>query len=140
LPVEAQDLAYALNQVVHNFGAVAVTAAGAGGRWPQRAPAAPLQRRLAWLALGGWVAQGASGATFGAISYVSSGQLPDIHGIAVAALSVKIACAALGFGLAVLYLAREPAWTDRQRQHAWSALAAFAATALGAAAFLRWFS
>jgi hypothetical protein len=90
--------------------------------------------------VGGWVAQGASGAGFGAISYTASGQLPDIHGIAVAALSLKIACAVFGFGLCWLYLAREPAWPERQRQRAWSALVAFAAVALGAAAFLRWFS
>ena len=138
--MDAQDLAYALNQIVHNFGAVAVTGAAAGGRWPQGPPAAQRQRRLAWLTLGGWVAQGASGASFGAISYASAGQLPDIHGIAVAALSLKIACAVFGFGLCGLYLARESAWTERQRQHAWSALVALAAAALGAAAFLRWFS
>ena len=138
--MDAQDLAYALNQIVHNFGAVAVTGAAAGGRWPQSPPAAQRQRRLAWLTLGGWVAQGASGASFGAISYASAGQLPDIHGIAVAALSLKIACAVFGFGLCGLYLARESAWTERQRQQAWSALVALAAAALGAAAFLRWFS
>jgi len=55
-------------------------------------------------------------------------------------LSLKIACAVFGFGLCGLYLARESAWTERQRQHAWSALVALAAAALGAAAFLRWFS
>jgi hypothetical protein len=138
--VDLQDFGYALNQIVHNFGAVAVTAGAACGRSPQFSVSAPAQRRMAWLTLAGWIAQGASGATFGAISYAFFGQLPDIHGIAVAALSIKIACAVLGFGLSASYLARESTWTDRQRRQAWTTLLACAVLALGAAAFLRWFS
>jgi len=95
---------------------------------------------MARITLLGWVAQGASGATFGAISYATFGQLPDIHGIAVAALSLKIACAAFGFVLCAVYLAREAVWSETQRRHTWSALLACAVLALGAAAFLRWFS
>jgi hypothetical protein len=138
--VDTQDLAYALNQVVHNFGAVVVTAGAAGGRWSQAAVGAQGKHGFAWLTLGGWAAQGVSGAAFGAISYAAYGRLPDIHGIAVAALSLKIACAVCGFGLCVLYLAREAAWTEEGRGRAWAALLAFAAVALCAAAFLRWFS
>jgi hypothetical protein len=138
--VDTQDLAYALTQVVHNFGAVAVTAGAAGGRWTQASTAPKRQRRLAWLVLGGWVAQIVSGATFGAISYASYGQLPEIHGIAIGALLLKMACALAGVSASALMLARGPTWTEPQRRHAWTALFAFGATALCAAAFLRWFS
>jgi hypothetical protein len=138
--VDAQDLAYALTQVVHNFGAVAVTAGAAGGRWTQPTAEPKRKRRLAWMVLGAWLAQGVSGATFGAISYASFGQFPEIHGIAVAALLLKIACAVAGISVSTLLLARGAAWSEAQRGHAWSALLGFAAIALCAAAFLRWFS
>jgi len=129
-----------LTQVVHNFGAVAVIGFAARARWAQTSIALKQQRRLAWLVLGGWVVQGVSGATFGAISYASFGRFPDIHGIAVAALLLKVACALAGFSVSALVLAREAFLSPQQRRHAWTALFAFAATALVAAAFLRWFS
>jgi hypothetical protein len=92
------------------------------------------------LTLAGWAAQGASGATFGAISYAFLGQLPDIHQVAVAALLLKIACAVLGFALSALYLVREASWPESQRRGVWTALLACALVALAAAALLRWFS
>ena len=138
--MDAQDLAYALNQIVHNFGAVAVTAGAASGRWTLSAGSSPIQRRMAWLTLAGWGAQAASGATFGAISYVNYGRLPDIHGIALAALCLKIACDVLGFCLCAVYLVRDRVWGDGQRRITWMALLTCAVLALGAAAFLRWFS
>lgn len=138
--LDLHDLGYALTQVAHNFGAVTVTAGAAGGRWlaPRFAPQS--RRRLAWLVLGGWAVQAASGATFGTISYATYGELPDIHGIAVGALLLKVACAVAGLTLAALYLARGAGWDDAGRRRAWTALTAFGATALTAAAFLRWFS
>ena len=138
--MDPQDLAYALNQVVHNFGAVAVTAGAAGGRWSHRVVPRLARRSYAWLTLGGWAAQSVSGAAFGAISYAGFGQLPDIHGIAVVALSVKIACAVFGFALSGFYLAREAVLTEQQHQRSWTALLSFGAVALCAAAFLRWFA
>jgi hypothetical protein len=138
--VDAQDLGYALTQIVHNFGAVAVTAGAACGRSPQLSASRQIQRRMARLTLAGWVAQGASGATFGVISYAFFGQLPDIHGIAVAALSLKIGCAVLGFGLCALYLVRETTWSEGRRRSVWTTLLVCAGLALGAAAFLRWFA
>ena len=138
--MDVHDLAYALNQVVHNFGAVAATAGAATARWSQPPDAVRPRRRLAWLVLSGWAAQAASGATFGAISYITFGRLPDIHGIAVAALLLKVACAVAGFSLSALYLLRESVWEQAGLRRAWTALVAFAATALCAAAFLRWFS
>jgi hypothetical protein len=90
--------------------------------------------------LTGWAAQAISGAAFGAVSYAYYGQFPDLHGIAVAALVTKMACAFAGFALAATYLRRHAAWTARRCRRAWNALLGLAATALIAAAFLRWFS
>lgn len=135
--MDLQNLAYASIQVIHNFGAVAVVGSAAYGLWsgpgPMRTPAA-------WIMLAGWAAQAVSGGAFGAISWLYYGRFPDIHGIAVAALLIKMACAAAGFMLAAAYLYRGSGWSERARQAAWRALAALAATALSAAAFLRWFS
>jgi hypothetical protein len=138
--VDAQDLAYALNQIVHNFGAVAVTAGAASGRWMPASGSSPIQRRMAWLTLAGWAAQAASGATFGAISYLTYGRLPDIHGIALGALCLKIACAVVGFCLCAVYLVRHRIWGDARHRITWMTLLTCAVLALGAAAFLRWFS
>lgn len=137
--MDVQNLAYALTQVVHNFGAVATVGGAMAARWPVRAGARD-RRRFAWLVLVGWAAQAVSGFAFGTISYASYGQLPDIHGIAVAALGLKMACAATGLVLTATYLRREDRWTERGRDAAWLLLIALAATALTAAAFLRWFS
>lgn len=137
--VDVQNLAYALTQVVHNFGAATVVGAAVFARWPQ--PLSPeIRRVLAWLVLTGWMAQAASGAGFGAISIAFYGRPPDIHGIAVAALLVKVGCAIAGFLLAAVYLRFSARWTDDGRDAAWNGLIALAATALTAAAFLRWFS
>jgi hypothetical protein len=138
--VDAQDLGYALTQVAHNLGAVSVTGGAAAARCLRFSERQAAERRLVWLVLAGWAAQGASGAGFGAISYASYGHLPDIHGIAIAALVLKMFCAAAGFSLAALYLLRASRWSGASRQGAWSALFGFALTALTAAAFLRWFS
>jgi len=138
--VDAQNLGYALTQVVHNLGAVSVTGGAAAARCLKLADSPAAQRPLAKLVLGGWVAQGVSGASFGAISYAGYGRFPDIHGIAIGALVLKMACAAAGFSMAVLYVAREANWPVAGRQRAWTTQLALALTALVAAAFLRWFS
>ena len=130
-----QNLAYAATQIVHNFGAVAVVGGAACAlAWRD----ATVQRRLAWIVLIGWATQVASGATFGAISFYHYGKFPDIHGIAVAALGIKMACAALGFTLAAWQLFAHPsAAASRQ---AWLVLCGLGALALSSAAVLRWFS
>jgi len=138
--VDLQDLGYALTQVIHNLGAVSVTGGAAAARGLKFAEPRTAQRVLAAWVLGGWAAQAASGVSFGAISYLSYGRLPDIHGIAIGALALKMACAAAGFFVAALYLAREAGWSGPGRQRAWTAQLAFALTALASAAFLRWFS
>ena len=137
--MDPQNLAYALVQLVHNFGAVAVVGGAVGARWLARdAPAT--QRKLGWLVLGGWLAQAASGAGFGAVSYHFYGQFPDIHAIARGALFIKLACAAGGALLAAVYLQRTAGWQPARRATVWTLLLVLGITALSSAAFLRWFA
>lgn len=137
--MDLQNLSYAVIQVVHNFGAVAVVGSAVCALW-LRPGRAGMRRPLAWIMLLGWAAQAASGGAFGGVSWLYYGHFPDIHGIALAALLVKMACAATGFMLAATYLYRGLGWSERAQQAVWRALAALAATALTSAAFLRWFS
>lgn len=135
--MDLQSLSYAVIQVVHNFGAVAVvgsaiSAIGLGS--------AGQGRRLAWINLLGWVAQVISGGAFGAVSWFYYGRFPDIHGIATGALLIKVACAATGFILSAVYLYSGQQWREASRQRIWTLLAVLAIVALTAAAFLRWFS
>lgn len=134
-----QDLGYALVQVAHNFGAVAVVGGAVAGLYAA-SQSAPLSRNLAWLTGLGWVTQGLSGMAFGAISYHYYGKFPDIHGIAIAALLLKMLCAVAGFVTAAGYLRYADGWSHPQRRLAWRLLAMLGATALASAAFLRWFS
>lgn len=135
--MDLQNLSYAVIQVVHNFGAVAVVGSAVYALWPG---VAGMRKPLAWTMLAGWAAQAASGGAFGAVSWLYYGRFPDIHGIAVAALLIKMACAATGFILVAAYLYRGIGWSERAQQATWHTLATLAATALTAAAFLRWFS
>lgn len=137
--MDLQSLAYALTQVAHNFGAVAVTGGAIMGRWLM-AGSSLSQRRAGWLVLLGWLVQGISGAGFGAISFAYYGQFPDIHGIAIAALYLKAACAIGGFLLAAAFLRYQRAWSERRQYMVWNGLIVLGVTALTAAAFLRWFS
>ena len=137
--MDPQNLAYALVQLVHNFGAVAVVGGAVAARWLVR-DAHATQRRLAWLVLGGWLAQAASGAGFGAVSYHFYGQFPDIHAIARSALFIKLGCAAGGVLLAAVSLQRATGWQPARRASVWTLLLALGVTALSSAAFLRWFA
>lgn len=87
-----------------------------------------------------WVVQAFSGAGFGATSYYYHGKFPDIKGIAIAALVVKIVCALTGFMLAYSYPETSPRWAPARRDTAWRVMFGLSAVALTAAAFLRWFS
>jgi hypothetical protein len=90
--VDLQNLAYALTQVIHNFGAVAVVGGAATALWlTPRQPV--LERSLAWLVALAWAAQIISGVSLGAISFYYYGRFPDISGIATAALAIKITSA-----------------------------------------------
>ncbi|HEX2531891.1 MAG TPA: hypothetical protein VHK70_10560 [Burkholderiaceae bacterium] len=137
--MDFQNLAYALAQIVHNFGAVLVVGAAAAALWlvPRQSTH---ERSLAWLVLLGWMAQIISGAGLGAISYYYYGRFPDITGVATVALVLKVASAGLGSLLAALYLLRAARWSDATRQRIWRTLTGLGVLALTAAAFLRWFS
>lgn len=137
--MDLQNLAYALVQVVHNFGAVAVTGGAAAALLPLHAGAV-VPRWLGGVVLAGWAMQIASGAGFGAISYAWYDKLPDIHGVAVTALGIKMVCAASGVMLAGACLRYAAGWSAARCRKAWTGLLALSATALSAAAFLRWFS
>jgi hypothetical protein len=134
-----ENLAYALTQLLHNFGAVAALSGAAFALWARSLPP-PREMQLARLVALAWAVQIASGAGFGAVSYYYHGRLPDLHGVAVAALSTKIACAAAGLVLALVFAMRAGRWDQDGRTTSWGVLAALAGIALAAAAFLRWFS
>jgi len=134
---DLQNLLYAIVQAVHNFGAVAVVGGGLGGLILKDAVA---RKKLAWLALAGWVTQAASGATFGAVTVHFSHKFPDIGDIAWTALYIKMACAAAGFVLLAIYLFWGANWPEGKRNAVWVASTVFAFTALSAAAVLRWYS
>ncbi len=124
-----QNLLYALIQAAHNFGAVAIVAVGAYGFWCVRGRAV---RGMALLLAALWALQALTGALFGSVTYFYDRHLPDIHGIAVNALLIKIVCVVLGFVLAV--------YAVKTNRPFWGSSFLLGATALGSAAFLRWFS
>lgn len=134
----AENLAYALTQVVHNFGAAAVLGGAVFALWP----ASRLEngRSFAWLILVAWGAQIASGGLFGLTSLYYYGETPDLSSIAMAALTVKVAAAVAGFLLAAFYLLRGREWDRVRVKRTFQGLVALGAIALTAAAFLRWFS
>ena len=124
-----QNLLYALIQVAHNVGATAIVALAGYAAW---GVSGRLQRRKALGLAALWALQALTGVLFGAVTYHYDRHLPDIHGVAVNALFIKMACALLGFALA-LYMAR----TGRPF---WGLSFLLGVTALASAAFLRWFS
>ncbi len=135
--MDLQNLAYALTQVAHNFGAVAVVAVPLYALCSMH-PAG--SRGLLWLALSGWALQLASGAVFGAVSWHFYGQFPDIHGIAIGVLVLKVLCALVALVLIALSLYARPLHDGRRSTVTWRLLATLGGTALTGAAFLRWFS
>ncbi|MES1983029.1 MAG: hypothetical protein V4443_11215 [Pseudomonadota bacterium] len=133
----SQNLAYTVVQVFHNFGAVAAVG---GSLAATLAPAIQYRRKLAWLTLAGWGTQAASGASFGMVSYQFYGKFPDIAGVALDALIIKMLCVASGFLLVGFYLFRGQTWSAATQNRVWPISSALAVTAISAAAFLRWFS
>ena len=137
--IDLQNLSYAAVQVAHNFGAVAVVG-GPAFLLLLESPHFVLQRKLAWFAAGGWLLQMLSGIGFGVVSYIGYGTLPDIHGLAIAALYLKVACALAGLATALVFLGYASDWSEQRGRRVWQWLLALGVTALTAAAFLRWFS
>jgi len=132
------DFIYTCVQLVHNFGAVIVIGSPAAALWLGQDHKAA-QCQLAWLMALGWAAQGASGAGFGITSFYLKGQIPDVTGVALAALVIKIACALTGFVLAAVYLRTGSGWSSRTQLRLRQIMLGLAVTALSAAAFLRWY-
>jgi len=136
--VGSENLAYALTQVVHNFGAVAVLGGALFALWP--APRLEYGRPFAWLILVAWGAQMASGGMFGVTSLYYYGETPDLSRVAMTALVVKVAAAFAGLLLAAFYLLRGREWGREGMTRTFRGQVALGAVALTAAAFLRWFS
>ncbi|MCE9550532.1 MAG: hypothetical protein K8R50_05935 [Betaproteobacteria bacterium] len=135
-----ENLCYSVAQVVHNFGAIAVVGGATVALYPAIRTAAT-HRKLAWLVGFGWGAQAMSGMSFAAISYHYYDKFPDLHGIAMAALLIKMLCAVSGLSIVILYLRYSTSLaTERRLLLAWQVLASLGIIALTAAAFLRWFS
>ncbi len=134
----AADMAYALVQVAHNLGAVAVVGSPAAAwLWAREQRVVP--RLLAWFTASGWLLQALSGVGFGLTSYLSRGELPEITGVALLALYVKIGCVITGFSLAAFYLLRPLRLRQQTPRGFWPSLCAIGISALSGAAFLRWF-
>ena len=133
------DFAYALVQVLHNFGAALVVGSPAAAWWLAR-DNFPVQVKLARLMALAWAVQAISATGFALTSFLSRGQLPEIGGVALAALGIKVICAATGFVLAAAYPVLAKNWPWEKRAILWKILFVLAATALTAAAFLRWFA
>lgn len=134
-----QNFIYALIQVIHNFGAVTVVGTAVSALWLVRGNIV-VQHRLALFMAMAWAIQAASGMLFGITTFWYEGHLPDIHGIAVDALLIKIICASTGFVLAVVYVKWNSGWAVTKQLLAWRASLTLGAIALSSAAFLRWFS
>ena len=135
--MDIQNLAYALTQVAHNFGAVTVVAVPAYAALCHRDVGS---RGLLNTVLAGWGVQIASGVLFGLVSLFYYGQLPDIHGAAIAALILKVVCAILAVIVVIISRRSKVSLGDRSNVMLWWFLVVLGCVALTAAAFLRWFS
>lgn len=133
-----QNLTYALIQLLHNFGAAAVIGipvyaliVGHEGRG----------RHRAFAAIGAaWLVQLATGFGFGVASLAFYGHLPDIHGVAIVALFIKIACTFMALAIILLFWKKGRTYTPRGVSMIWVIWLLLGAIALSSAAFLRWFS
>src|SRR5258705_815594 len=132
------DLVYALLQLVHNLGAAAVVGLPLVVLTLE-SRGEPPSRRLAALLVAAWIVPAATGIGFGVASLRLKGQLPEIQGVALGALAVKLGGTAVGLATAALGFLRGATWSRAAwRRAAWTGLAA-ALMPLGAAAFLRWY-
>ncbi|HKB60649.1 MAG TPA: hypothetical protein VKC56_11460 [Gallionellaceae bacterium] len=133
-----QNLLYAAVQVAHNFGAVSAVGGSAAG-WALKDTAR--RRKLAWLTSAGWLTQALSGAAFGAVSYAYYHRFPDLGEIPIGALVIKMTCVAAALLLFAYYILRARRRSGETRAtFVWPVSLVLAATALTAAAVLRWFS
>jgi hypothetical protein len=136
--MQPENLAYALTQVIHNFGAALLVGGSVFWLWPL--PRQEYARGFVWVILFAWGAQIVSGILFGVTSLYYYGETPDLSAVALTALVIKVCSAAAGFLLGAWHLARGKDWGWGQVKRLFQAQAGLAALALTAAAFLRWFS
>lgn len=134
--MDLQNIAYAVAQLVHNFGSVAIVGGSICALALYRTGFA--SHRLTWIVLIGWGIQAVSGSTFGAISYFHYGKFPDIKGIALAALGVKILCTTIGFTFAASQLFVN--FSIKSNRRIGFLQCGMGILALSSAAVLRWFS
>ena len=128
-----QNLLYALIQSLHNIGAAAIAGMSAAAlELPD------LRSKLAKWVAAAWALQGISGLFFGITTYAFEKHLPDIHGIAVIALGIKMICVVSGLTLALYYMKANLA--EKGQTIVWRMLFALGLIALLSAAFLRWYS
>ena len=132
-----ENLIYTWIQIAHNFGAVAVVGSPAVGWWLERKNIAA--NRLALLALIGWFVQAATGIGFAITSYSLKGALPEVTGIALGALLIKVSATAIGFLAAAILWKKGPQWLVRRKILLWQIMFAFSIAALMGAAYLRWY-
>mgnify|MGYP007031262066 CR=1 FL=1 len=132
-----QNLLYALIQSVHNIGAVVIVAVGAYGLFFSHER---YKGMLAGAQAIAWAVQGVSGGVFGLTSFYFYHQLPDIHGVAIVALLIKIGCVVSGFSISTMYVIWGNQFSPSLQKMAWTLMFATGSIALSSAAFLRWFS
>lgn len=133
-----ENLAYALIQVAHNFGAAALLGSTVFWLWPRPRP--EYARPITWIILIAWGTQIASGALFGVTSLYFYGETPDLSTVAQIALLLKVLAASGGFLLGAAYVLRGRYWKNETVKRLFQIQAALAVLALTGAAFLRWFS
>ena len=132
-----QNLLYALIQSVHNLGAVTIVGVSAYGLFFSLGY---YKRILATVLSLTWGVQGLTGGTFGLTTFYYYHQLPDIHGVAIIALVIKIICVMLGFSVAAIYAIWCSKFSPALDRMVWALLFFLGLLALSSAAFLRWFS
>jgi hypothetical protein len=132
------DLVYALIQIAHNLGAVALIGLPVAA-WVREGYTLVPSRALLLSAAVAWGVQALSGAGFAVASLKLKGALPEVEGVALAALVVKIAATVVGFALAALALWRSPRWSSKGRRRGYAALVVCALVPMAAAAILRWY-
>ena len=133
-----ENLIYTWVQRVHNFGAVAVIDSPAATLSLSRQNQI-VRSKLAWLMLLGWLAQGASGVGFALTSYTMKGALPEVTGIALGALVLKVECTFIGTVLKEFYLATRLRWSAAREHKMWQLMLLMTVSAITTAAFLRWY-
>src|SRR6266545_3191464 len=132
-----ENFIYTCVQIVHNFGAVAVVGSPAVALWLGRENKVALHK-LTWLMALGWLAQAASGIGFAITSYALKGALPEVTGVTLVALALKVGCTFIGVVLAGLYLVTGSRWSTLNQLRMWKVMVIMTLTALSAAALLRW--